>query len=95
MDNYKQLTIGEIQTALTERAFSAKELAEEALRKGCTIPFDTLRKSVLTTQKGKRGWALDHSALAPYRDPHTESWVTPPKLGPIEPRWEPKDDYYQ
>ena len=32
MDNYKQLTIDEIQTALSERAFSAKELAQEALR---------------------------------------------------------------
>ena len=32
MDNYKKLTIDEIQTALAERTFSAKELAQEALR---------------------------------------------------------------
>ncbi len=32
MDNYKQLTIDEIQSALAERTFSAKELAQEALR---------------------------------------------------------------
>ena len=32
MDNYKQLTIDEIQTALAQRAYSAKELAQEALR---------------------------------------------------------------
>ena len=32
MDNYKKLTIDEIQSALAERTFSAKELAQEALR---------------------------------------------------------------
>ena len=32
MDNYKTLTIDEIQSALAERTFSAKELAQEALR---------------------------------------------------------------
>ena len=32
MDNYKQLTIGEIQSGLAGRNFSAKELAQEALR---------------------------------------------------------------
>ncbi len=32
MENYKQLTIGEIQAGLLDRTFSARELAEEALR---------------------------------------------------------------
>ena len=32
MENYKQLTIGEIQAGLLDRTFSARELAQEALR---------------------------------------------------------------
>ena len=32
MENYKQLTIGEIQAGLVDRTFSARELAQEALR---------------------------------------------------------------
>ena len=77
------------------RSWKLRELAEQARRKGCTIPFDTLRQSVLTTRKGKRGWALDHPALAPYHDPYVDQWITPPELGPIDPRWELKNVNYQ
>ena len=77
------------------RTWKLRALAEEARRKGCTIPFDTLRLSILTTRKGKRGWALDHPGLATYRDPIVEQWRTPPVLAPLDPRWELKDENYQ
>ena len=71
--------------------WTLRALAGEARRKGCTIPVDTLRQSVLTTRNGARGWALDHPALAPYRDHNVEKWITPTQLGPIDPRVELKD----
>lgn len=93
-DNQARYILAALRSFLGH-TWKLRELATEARRKGCTIPYETLRKSVLTTQKGKRGWALDHAALTPYRDPHSESWVTPSELGPIEPRWELKDGDYQ
>ena len=88
----------QILAALQEfpgRSWTLRELAGEARRKGCVIPFDTLRQSVLAIRKGKRGWALDHTALAPYRDTNLEQWITPPVLAPIDLRWALENENYQ